>query len=60
MKEIIQFLSNHPNHKIGGRGTGLMVGCVLIKRRDGRNRYDGDSVWFVRPSWVTAPVGNLP
>ncbi len=62
MREIIEFLSNNPAMKLAEyRKTGLMAGCVLFVRKDGRNRHDGDSVWFVRPSWVTAgPVARLP
>jgi hypothetical protein len=61
MKEIISFLRENPHYKVGRRGTGLMAGAVLLVRRDGRNRFDIDRLWFVRPAWVTAPVmGRLP
>jgi hypothetical protein len=62
MREIIDFLKNHQAMKIAEyRKTGLMAGSILLVRKDGRNRHDGDAVWFVRPTWVTAgPVARLP
>lgn len=61
MREVIKFLQDHPAYCYAGRGQGLMAGTVIIKRKDGRNRYDGDTVFFCRPLWVTeGPIGRLP
>ena len=61
MKEIVKFLADHPSMRVVGRGTGIMADTIKVVRRDGRNRWDRDVVFFVRPTWVTAgPVGRLP
>jgi hypothetical protein len=61
MNEIIKFLKNHPAYHYAGRGTGLMSGTVIVKRKDKRNKYDKDVIFFCRPLWVTeGPIGRLP
>lgn len=47
MNEVRKFLADNPHYRPIRKGYGLMRGCFLVGRRDGRNWFDADQIWFV-------------
>lgn len=49
-QNLRSYLRNHPAMKFAGvRKSGLLAGWFLFVRRDGRNRFDEDAVFFPGP-----------
>ena len=50
---MLKFIKTNPSMKLKGvRKTGLMQGWFEFIRKDGRNRFDGDVVFFPGPRAV--------